>query len=174
MPQSYRPCLRTDHETYPLVISIPIHVGNMMRYSRRRFFFLYHGTLSSWMYRLKAVSFPPAPIAIASNLGQCRQKTTKKEDQKTEVQRRTLNLFPVAQGIYIYYAIAVLNPFAIWNSARTRMGHETPCGKQISYTDPWNLRKLSLASRFTLPTSKAESARPALSTATRITWSTRI
>ena len=126
------------------------------------------------MYRLKAVSFPPAPIAIASNLGQCRQKTTKNEDRKTEVQRRTLNLFPVAQGIYMYYAIAVLNPSAIQNSARAKMGHETHCGEQISYTDPWKLRKASLASRFTLPTWKVESARPAISTATRITWGTRI
>ena len=55
-----------EGKTHPLVISIPIHVGNMIRYKNRRFGFLYHGTLSSATKREMIGSLVVPPTAILS------------------------------------------------------------------------------------------------------------
>ena len=102
-----------DHEPHPLVISMPMHVGNMRRYRRRRLRFLYHGTLSSCTKRLMIVSSPPAPIAILSSISfpqMKQQERTGAGAWSTTLCSRTRLGYYMLSGIQV--PLAMLNLFA--------------------------------------------------------------
>ena len=116
-----------DHEPHPLVISMPMHVGNMRRYSRRRLRFLYHGTLSSCTKRLMIVSSPPAPIAILSSISFPSDEAAGADGSRGveyDALSRTRLEFYMLSGIQV--PLAMLNLFAKRHIESQRT---TDCGK---------------------------------------------